>query len=322
MTLRVRLICWNLHGAPITSRLRQPRMRAAAQRILDIEPLPDVVVLQEIFYPADADLLERTLGARYQRVGGIPTKPFPPWFLPFVDLAGLFMRIRKGGLLAFVSHKWDVLQARFEKFDAEECEYRIWHGDGYADKGIQRLDLRHRPSRQTLVILNTHLQSGGAYAAVRSAQVQQLATMASSVEPGVPVLIAGDFNVRPAAPLYDTMVEHLAWQDLTTQLPNCGTHFDRNAKHGRWRDYVFARHDAAWRAEAEVDLICNWWRDMPYSDHHGIDARIRLSRRSGTDVSWRALAARVLSGPSTRRAWLLAAGAVLLDWTHTCRRGG
>jgi endonuclease/exonuclease/phosphatase family metal-dependent hydrolase len=321
MSIDLRLVSWNLHGTPLGSERRRRRMRAAAQAMVTLTPPPNLVLLQEVFLPADAARIERHLGVRFRRVDGIPLKAFPPWFLPLLNLGGLWWSIRRGGLLAFVDDTWEVLGSAFEPFDAEDWEIKLWRGDGYADKGFHRLHLRHRPSGQPLVVLNTHLQSGRTYEDIRAAQLAQLRRAIAAIPVGVPVVIAGDFNVRPTSALYRALTEDLGWRDLTVAVPNCGTEFDRAAA-GRWRDYVFLRADGGWGGHAEVGLICNRKRDRPYSDHHGVDARIRLRPQASAALPLATVAAQVWQGPATRRAWLLAGTTLLCAGAWPARGRG
>lgn len=322
--MNLRLICWNLHGVPVGTRQRADRMKAAARRIHQIRPWPDVVLLQEVFVPSDIDILRKHLGARFELVDDVPQRAYPPWFLPFLNLGGLFLRFRKSGLLAFVNRKWEIVDSRFEEFRTQDWEVKLWEGDGYADKGFHRLDLRHRKKEQRFSIFNTHTQAVRRQREIRAAQISQLAAAASAVDRDTPVLIAGDFNVRPEEPLYETLTRELRWIDLTRGMTPCGDSLGYDERRGekikRRRDYIFARRDTRWGFRATVKLICNFADDVPYSDHHGIEADVQIRRRpqledartgSAARLSLAALAATTLRGPSTRRAWLLAVAGAL-----------
>jgi endonuclease/exonuclease/phosphatase family metal-dependent hydrolase len=321
--MRVRLVCWNLHGVPIGTPRRAERMEAVARRVRQIRPWPDVVLFQEVFLPSDLDILRRHLGARYQLVDDVPRREYPPWFLPFLNLAGIFLRFRKSGLAAFVSRRWEIVGSHFEEFRTQDWELKLWEGDGYADKGFHRLDLRHRRKGERLSLFNTHTQAVRRQYEIRGAQIQEIAAAVSAVDAAIPVLIAGDFNVRPREALYRVMTGELRWNDLTRGMVSCGDSLGyremRGEKCRRRRDYVFARPDTPVDFSADAKLICNFADDVPYSDHHGIDADIRIRQTPARDdaraeaggVSLALLSAAALRGPSTRRTWLLALAAAL-----------
>jgi endonuclease/exonuclease/phosphatase family metal-dependent hydrolase len=287
--MRLRLVSWNLHGTP-TSRRRIRRMRACAAELL--RRRPDLILLQEVWRRDDARLLVHDLGEA--------------WLPLDVPPGGLG---RRGGLLAFASRsrRWRA-ESHFEPFRSEAPAWKLWEGDGLGDKGIQRLDLEGPEGR--LVVLNTHLQAAyrpGGYAEVRRAQLEQLGAAVARVEPDLPVLAAGDLNTRPDEPLFAATLER--FEDLTAPLRRacggCGTVPGRSD----WIDYVLWRRSPAWQARAESELIRSARADVPFSDHHGLDARITLwpARRSDAPP-----AARALAGPATRRAWLMALGRALV----------
>jgi endonuclease/exonuclease/phosphatase family metal-dependent hydrolase len=328
--MRVHIVSWNLHGVPILAPRRQARMKLAALRLQSMRPAPDIIVLQEVFLPQDLEILQDNIGADYVTVDNIPQREYPPWFLPFFNLASIFMRFRKSGLVAFVHRRWEVVNDHFDEFHVQDLEVKFWEGDGYADKGMQRIDLRERQSGNRLTVFNTHTQSLRKQQDIRKAQISQLAAAAYAVDRDIPVLIAGDLNVRPEEPLYPIMTRDFRWRDLTKSVPTCGERFgyveNPREKIARRRDYVFALASAHWRFKGNAQFICNLAEDVPYSDHHGLDAQIEVTPRSdagsGKPLSslrsrlpLAVLAAQVLRGPSTRRAWLLAlVTAVSLAW--------
>jgi len=318
--LRVNVVTWNLHGVPIVTPGREDRMKRAGERLRNAQPEPDVILLQEVFFPKDLKILKKRIGKDYVLVDDMPRRAYPPWFIPGLNLGSLFFHFREGGLAAFVHRRWQVTDSRFEEYRAQGSEFKIWEGDGYARKGIHRLDLLHNETRRQLTVFNTHTQSLRAEHELRGIQISQLSTAAYAVDKEVPVLIAGDFNVRPEEPLYKVMTEDFRWIDLTDAMEKCSERLGYDEAGGekvnRRRDYVFALPSAHWRFQTRAKFICNLTDDVPYSDHHGIEASITLRERSWRDdLSSRelsrnlpiaVLSARTLLGPSTRRAWLLA----------------
>jgi endonuclease/exonuclease/phosphatase family metal-dependent hydrolase len=331
--LHVHVVTWNLHGVPIVTPGREERMNLAGNRLRRAQPEPDVILLQEIFFPCDLKILKKRIGKSYFLVDNVPRRAYPPWFIPFLNLGGLFFHFRVAGLAAFVHRRWTVVDSRFEEYRAQGPEFKIWEGDGYARKGIQRIDLLHNESRRPLTVFNTHTQSLRAELELRGMQISQLAASAYAVDDDVPVLIAGDFNVRPQEPLYKVMTEDFRWIDLTATMEKCGERFgyEEGARErvSRRRDYVFALPSAHWRFGTRASFICNLTDDVPYSDHHGIEASITVRERRWQDELSRRdmprhlpiaiLSASALVGPSTRRAWLLALAG--LGWSALSGNG-
>jgi endonuclease/exonuclease/phosphatase family metal-dependent hydrolase len=275
-------------------------MAAAAEEIRRRDP--DVVLLQEVWFAEDAALLRRHLEPAYVAVDTVPG-----WLG------------RKGGLLSFVNAKrgWAVVGSRFEQFEREASAWLFWEGDGIGDKGMQLLDLRSGTG-QRLLVINTHLQAEYRvvrYEEVRRSQLRQLARAARGTSPSLPVVAAGDLNTRPE----ETSLFHEIsgeWFDLTAGAREdcrCGTLAarDEGGETGRWIDYVLTLRRTGWQATAEISQIRSERADEPFSDHHGIDATVRLEPGADALSATRLLAAAVIRGPSTRRQWLLACGALV-----------
>jgi endonuclease/exonuclease/phosphatase family metal-dependent hydrolase len=323
--LPVRVVTWNLHGVPLVTSRREERMGLAGDRLHNARPEADLILVQEVFFPSDLKILKRHIGHDYLLVDDMPRRAYPPWFIPLFNLGGLFFRFRESGLAAFVHRRWQVLSSHFEEFRAQGSELKVWEGDGYAHKGFHRIDLLHFDTRRRLTVFNTHTQSLRAEHELRGLQISQLATAAYAVDSDIPVLLAGDFNVRPEEPLYNVMTKDFRWIDLTKTMEKCserlgyeeGLHESVN----RRRDYVFALPSAYWHFQTRANFICNLTDDVPYSDHHGIEAAITVRERRWQDelsssslpmnLPLGILAAQTLRGPSTRRAWLLALAASL-----------
>lgn len=274
MTLRLRLVSWNLHGPPLAWRQRQ-RFAAAATHILEhrCDPLPDFILLQEAWFPSKAALLIETLQPHYDSVG-VPRALFPG---------------RKGGLLSFIRRDsgWQLRRSSFHQFEAAAEVWRFWEGDGAAAKGFQHLELER--DGQPLALVNTHLQAEYGelrYTHIRRHQLDQLHRHLSAVPDSVPIISAGDFNTRHNEPLYSELERR--WNDLTLHLRfSCrgGTTVTADDA-SEWIDYVLTRRSPRWSAQAEsADRILSRAPDLPYSDHHGLDVTLRLERtRHGTPL--------------------------------------
>jgi hypothetical protein len=71
----------------------------------------------------------------------------------------------------------------------------------------------------------------------------------------------------------------------------------------RWLDHLLAKLPDGWDAEAEVSLLRSQRPDVPYSDHHGLDAVLEITAPASA-APLAALAAARLAGPTTRRELL------------------
>ncbi len=291
---RIRLVSWNVHGVPSAPRIAE-RLGAIARAIAARKP--DLVLLQEVWRHRDAAALEKRLRRGGYTAVGVPT-------------GGLVTR--KSGLLAFVSSAagWRVEAEHFHEFETEASDWKLWEGDGFGDKGIQGFTLAR--DGFTLDVLNTHLQADyapGSYAEVRRSQIAELRELAET-RLTRPLLLAGDLNTTPDEPGFEPLHVFL---DLGARLREscaCGTSVDPDAA-PRWIDHLLARVPDGWRIEAELSLLRSQRKDVPYSDHQGIDAALRLTPpadRSGLAL----LATAKLAGPTTRREFLASAALLAL----------
>lgn len=279
MAIRLHIVVWNLHGVPTAPRLLR-RFRAAAAEIR--RRAPEVVLLQEVWRPQEAQLLRSDL----------PT-------YAAVDPPRGGALGRAGGLLTLVSRSsgWSIAAHSFERFRDHAPAWKLWQGDGLAEKGILRVELERGDAR--VVLLNTHLQASygpGGYASVRRAQLRQLGRAALAEDPLVPLIAAGDLNTRPHEAHFEEITR--AFTELTAPLRErcgCGTLPGRDG----WLDYVVARASPHWAASADVVLIPSERRDYPFSDHHGLDARVSFEPPAEALDPGQAI-----RGPSSRRVWL------------------
>jgi endonuclease/exonuclease/phosphatase family metal-dependent hydrolase len=261
------LLSWNVHGPPFAPR-RAQRLAAVAAELE--RRAPEVALLQEVWFAADAAALGRRLAGRYRMVDGAPRSG----------------PMRVGGLLAFVrgDAAWrPVGDARFERYAACAARWRVWEGDGLIGKGIQVMSLVADDGGHGLTILHTHVQAqynAVAHRRPRAGQLAQLAALAAGLDPATPVLAAGDLNTGPEESLYRDLLAP-TWLDLTTATraarPAAQTQFECGAE-PLWIDYVLARRSPSWTVEADLELVENTARDEPFSDHNGLHARLRLRR--------------------------------------------
>jgi len=262
MQTTLSLISWNLHGVPFVS-ARRARFRRVATRVLDTRP--DVVLFQEVWVHRDAGQLARDLSGSYEPV------PAPRGVFP----------LRASGLLSFVRRNsgWAISDARLHRFAERAPWWRFWEGDGLGRKGVQQIHLERDRARVSL--LNTHLQAAyrwNSYERIRRPQLAQLAALMQRLDHRWPVIASGDLNTQPDEHLYHEVLEH--WHDLTdaTRQPGVATHLNGSAGEGGWIDYILARRHGSWHVHAEdLTLIESTEPDVPYSDHQGLHARLRIA---------------------------------------------
>jgi endonuclease/exonuclease/phosphatase family metal-dependent hydrolase len=262
MPTALSLISWNLHGVPFVSP-RRARFRRVAAHVLDSGS--DVVLFQEVWLRRDAGQLTRALDSSYVPVTA------PSGRLP----------LRASGLLSFVRRNsgWVVKHSQLHRFTANAPLWKFWEGDGLGRKGVHQIHLER--DRAGVLLLNTHLQAAyrwDSYERVRDSQLAQLCALTEGLDRRWPVIASGDLNTRPSERLYDGLLVH--WHDLTDtprQQRVGGTHLDGTAAGGGWIDYILARRHDSWNVHAEdVRLIESTQPDVPYSDHQGLHARLRL----------------------------------------------
>jgi endonuclease/exonuclease/phosphatase family metal-dependent hydrolase len=290
---KLRLVSWNVHGVTGAPR-REERMAVIARAVAARKA--DVVLLQEVWGQRDAEVFFESLGR-----AGYASVEVP---------GGARWPVRKSGLLAFVRSAagWRADRIQFHEFQAEAGDWKLWQGDGLGDKGALGFTLAR--GELELAIWNTHLQATyrpGNYAEVRR---QQLIELRDAIGADArPTLLAGDLNTTPDEAALGALT---GFSELTAPLRErcaCGTSVQEPPTQ-EWLDYLFAKLPEGWRIEAEVSLLRNQRPDVPYSDHQGLDAILRLTPPTAkASLAW--LAAARLSGPTTRRE-LLANAALLL----------
>ena len=287
------LLCWNVHGKPYAWS-NEERLSNVAGVI--VSEHPQLVVLQEVWKRADAHHLERALESQYELVSPHQGDD----------------RLSKSGLLSFVRRDAPlrVDGSSFHAFADEAPAWRIWQGDGLAEKGIHRIELSRGDVSVTL--LNTHLQAEYGelrYTDVRSNQLEQLQSVGHGMQRSTLVLAAGDLNTRPDESLYEFVTDF--WVDLTEESRrrcDCGTVLVDDSGGEEWLDYILTRRAQNWTVTMRrFQRVVNDKLDDPYSDHHGLLAELDIRPTVTAHAALMALAvARATLGRQwTRREWLL-----------------
>jgi endonuclease/exonuclease/phosphatase family metal-dependent hydrolase len=257
----LRVLTWNVHAVPFLSSHPTTRLRNVAAKIR--EQQPDVVLLQEVWAHAYAELLARTLHGEYRLTKAFGCgRPYP--------CGGLVVLVR-------IASGWVASLPRFVPFDVGAPWYHLREWDGIAKKGM--LLLRLERGAATLGVVDIHLQSrypeyGHNYTAIRRQQLQQLAWTLDATFGRAPVIIAGDFNTAPndRRGLYASLMVPLG-DDRTAPFratcPRCSTRTP--PKFPRWIDYVITR---GLPGRSELTRITNDGIDRPYSDHEALLLRL------------------------------------------------
>jgi endonuclease/exonuclease/phosphatase family metal-dependent hydrolase len=142
----------------------------------------DVVCLQEVMYRSNLRLFARSDQHRAQS-GAV---------------------LLEGGLVLL--SRWPIVRSRFVRYPLTKPYRR----EQVMRKGVQ-LAVLDTPLGH-VAVLNTHLSAnrdddwsaGNRYTAVARTELSRLAEVAETVEPGTPLVVAGDFNVpRDSATLVD-----------------------------------------------------------------------------------------------------------------------
>ena len=288
------LISWNVHGAPSSSPLKD-RVSTIASLLKNFSP--DVVLLQEVFKSSDKQLFFEQLGEQYDFIDTESMIREPNHIL----IGGL-LGDRKSGLITLLkkSSRWKLIQGpdspRFYEFTSHpEWIPYIWQGDRLANKGVLQVTIEK--GEEQIMLFNTHLQanygSQGEHHEIRTQQIMEVLALTYSISKDIPIIFAGDINVKPVCmdgstlcadvENYNLLTNNLL--DLTTTLresekcqnsylhaqledPDC---FTRIREVGStWIDYVFISPDYGERVTHQLQILNNAAPDYPYSDHNGL----------------------------------------------------
>ena len=287
---KLRLVSWNVHGAPDAPRSSE-RMATIA-RVVTARSA-DLVLLQEVWLPRDAQALLTALAPAGYASVEVPAERHS---------AGLLCFVRSGA-------GWRAETPRFHEFRAKAFRWKFWNSSRLDEHGALSFTLAR--DGLALAVWNTRLETAdgpGDHAEVRR---RQLVELRSAVEEGGggPALVAGDLETTPGEPAFSELAGFDELSRALRERCGCGTSVEEPPR-VRWLDYLLARTPPGWRITAEVSLLRSLAPDNPYSDHQGLDAVVQLEREGAEHaLAW--LTAARLASPTTRRE-LLANAALLL----------
>lgn len=269
---RLKILTLNIWGIAYTPH-QKLRARSIAAHLAESDYT--LVALQEVWLPADRELLARTMPYAYyyasQRVGS--------------------------GLLTL--SRYPIIETQFLQFQMRGRADRAWRGDYIAGKGIGLVRIA-TPDGE-IDFYNTHPlaqyqpDESDEYRAHRRTQHYELVQFINAHSSHNPAVVCGDFNMRPDQPNHEMVRIVAELEDcFATVHPDApGTTFaSTNPYHpdqpDQRIDYIFTRPGADTAFEtvhAEVTLT-----DMPYtakriaySDHAGVLVTLERRAHTGND---------------------------------------
>lgn len=194
----LRVISWNVWGVPFVSAEREARVRQIGPSIAALHP--DVVLLQELWSEADAQLVIRALadaGLTHQTHGA----------------SDRFAAFGSSGLL--IAANRPLRSVDHLEYELGRWPHTPYHLDWLSRKSA--LSAVIDTPGGSLVLVNTHWQAAyrtGNYAPVRAAQALELCEWLRERE-APHLLLAGDFNVGGDERATDLLTQRLRLVELT-----------------------------------------------------------------------------------------------------------
>jgi len=312
--MELSVLTYNVEGLPWPARRhRSPRLEEIGRQLSAMREAgvaPDIVLLQEVF---TSDAGRNTTRSGYPtRVRGPGRRAERPPTSREADpaLTGrrkLLKGERLGRLFSsglYVLSEFPVVQASNQAFRRRECA----GVDCLANKGMQHVTIQIPGVPQPLAVFNTHLNSARA-SRVRSersliAHRLQVADLARFIEeqrePGTPLILGGDFNMRGDDNRFAKYTEALPFtlvhQYCLLLSSDCavGLSWDGDAP---WMDtqdlQSFEDGSLVTIRPVAVDgMFDEPWNGAPLADHDGLVVRYRLS--------WSMAASKEVTGLSRR----------------------
>jgi endonuclease/exonuclease/phosphatase family metal-dependent hydrolase len=254
----LKILSLNCCGMPGTDFSR--RMPRIARRLSDVAP--DLVALQEVFLERTARKLAATAGLPYafhaRRLGTVP-----------------------GGLVLL--SRFPLSETAFIPFEEQGSLFRYSVLARLNRKGF----LFARLERPRMGIVATHLLSNyvrrfdeGPYAGWQHRQVEQLLDFIAGLEPGLPLLVVGDFNIHPRTSAYRRLrstglADLMEGSESPSMVPKTELNLGWFSPSLQERlDYVLLRS-----AQALSAIRCGYlFEGEGLSDHLGLLAELELTK--------------------------------------------
>lgn len=197
---QLKVLTFNAWGIWMITPSREARMAAIGPAIAAYEP--DLVAMQEVWMDADADRLQ----AAFHKAGLKYSRRFDG------------MWPERSGLL--VASRYPITESGFLAYSEGSHPHIPWHVDWMANKGVARV--RIQTPGGPVDFADTHIQAsyGGLedYDLIQLSQLMEAADFLGT-DPRVPLIVAGDLNVRCESLQYRAFALRLG---LTAADPKCG----------------------------------------------------------------------------------------------------
>lgn len=246
------ILTFNCHG--IRTVLSNQRMRLIVGQIKKLQP--DLVFLQEVFFPWHKKIFRKLLKNKY-----------PYHYLPRRGL------LRAGGGLCCFS-RYPIVEKYFRAFWRKGFwGDKTWR-DKFAHKGFAALKIK---GPITFYAFNTHVTANYLFdysgtnrqVIIQESQLKQLARGINQISKKTPCFLAGDLNVVPDTILFSGFLSATGCLDLTKSLKS-------SIRNKRVKiDYVLFRGDR------QVSSRCKYvfQREVSgtiLSDHYGILVKVNI----------------------------------------------
>ncbi|WP_374764907.1 endonuclease/exonuclease/phosphatase family protein [Yunchengibacter salinarum] len=292
--LEVDILSYNVNALPalpgdgLSRRMTEIGKRLA--RLHEDRDRPQVVLLQEAFDPrvraliAEAGFPFQVRGPGRRAGGASPGNKVLDAVLDAVGVKGDTGTPLNSGL--YILSELPVMEARFTTFDSACAGL-----DCFANKSILMARLRLPDDGGLIDVVTSHFNSHGSSGvpaavsrAAHTKQVDILARFLKGRGSEHPLVLAGDFNVRPV-PRYRTFRKTITVRDVgrqcTLALPDCTLADDTSPPEVRMQtnDKHFMRAGAALnlRPVHVARTFRGYFEGRPLSDHLGYAVRYRLT---------------------------------------------
>jgi endonuclease/exonuclease/phosphatase family metal-dependent hydrolase len=259
---KISLISINCFGLPLSD--RNHRLAVLISEITKYKP--DIVCLQEVFFPKTAFAVSQELSKAGYDI--------------FYSKGKIF---NKGGLLT--STISPMAKKRFVRFTSQGSLLSLQITDRFLGKGYQKVELLI--NRKKITLLNTHV----ACAYIRhskkekQSQKEQLSQLVNDVGKSKKIILTGDLNFAPEESLYSELIQKTSLADPSENaglITFPGINTNRKGFHIGYSscrlDYTLVSKDMAVRKQQVIFKdkfnIRGKWRQL--SDHFGLLTEIEI----------------------------------------------
>lgn len=197
----INILAFNVWDLKYVAKFRGERLQEIAKRLATIDPVPEIVGLQECFTQKN-----------YQNI-----RQFTKKILPYGKFyhSGIF-----GGGLVILS-KWPIEESTMFRYPLNGRPTAFFRGDWFVGKGVACARIRLGPRENDIVeVFCTHMHApyerepNDSYLCHRTAQAWEIAKlMRGAAERGHLVIGLGDFNILPLSLAHQIITAHAPVQD-------------------------------------------------------------------------------------------------------------